>query len=444
MTSLSKFPRRVLQQTEWRCDSFWISKSTGSWATVRFRSSSGASKSRDSTPYLHSFSSILYSNDYWKSSRRIAEMKRDFSQYASQTRAPLGELQNNAITNNTVQMARATKEMIGRRGRQRKQRRQISTSTNSEPKQWWSHRLYKNQDGKDITVHYCPTLAITEKVAQLFVNEPVLGFDMEWQMAATTYSSIQDNISVIQLASRDRIAIFHLSRFSPNLKLEDLVSPTLKRIIEDENILKCGVAIKGDCTRLRKFMDIHACGTFELSHLHKLITYCYTNPKLIDKYRVKLTKLAEMHLGLPLAKDVDVRCSDWSGALTTKQAHYAAADAFAGYMLFKTMDAKRKALDPIPPLPAFDELNRPIRITAKAAKSEPKKKVNDESDVADDTAESVKRVKRRAKSVEPAATGAEPVKRVVSRRAKSINSAEVVEVETAQRVDRGRGRPRGT
>ncbi|KAL4954608.1 ribonuclease H-like domain-containing protein [Aspergillus filifer] len=419
MSSLSQFPRRVLQRTQSRCDSFsWTSKSTGSRVIVQTRSLYEALTLGDQTPYSRSFSSVPWPNDYWRSSRRIADIKRDFSQYAYQPPtppaplsepqknlgrpkvtkeqiaigrkerweekqkgpAPLSERQNNPVVINLkTGRPKVTRDQVvhwHKFRRETQQKRQLSTSSSSssDTQQWWSHRFYKNQDGKDITVHYCPSLAITEEVAQLFVNEPVLGFDMEWQMAATTYSSIQDNISAIQLASRDRIAIFHIARFSPNLKLDDLVSPTLKRIIEDDKILKCGVAIKGDCTRLRKFMGIDACGTFELSHLHKLITYCYTNPKLINKYRLKLTELAEIHLGLPLSKDTDVRCSDWSGALTTKQAHYAAADAFAGYMLFVTMDAKRKALDPVPPLPEFDELNLPIRIEAKESKPEAKSK----------------------------------------------------------------------
>lgn len=40
----------------------------------------------------------------------------------------------------------------------------------------------------------------------------------------------------------------------------------------------------------------------------------------------------------------------------------AAADPFACVCLYYAMDAKRKALDPIPPLPAHAELDIPIRI----------------------------------------------------------------------------------
>ncbi|KAL4741792.1 ribonuclease H-like domain-containing protein [Aspergillus similis] len=184
---------------------------------------------------------------------------------------------------------------------------------------------------------------------------------MEWQAAATTYSSIQENISTIQLASRNRIAIFHIARFMPNLNLDDLVPPKLKSILEDPGITKTGVNIRADCTRLRKYLGINARGTFELSHLYKLIKYCHTSPQLINKCRVRLADQVQEHLGLPLAKGISVRCSNWQKPITAQQAHYAAADAYASYQLFVIMDAKRRALDPVPPLPAHDELNLSIR-----------------------------------------------------------------------------------
>ncbi|KAL4751433.1 hypothetical protein BDW72DRAFT_203130 [Aspergillus terricola var. indicus] len=184
---------------------------------------------------------------------------------------------------------------------------------------------------------------------------------MEWQAAATTYSSIQENISTIQLASRNRIAIIHIARFMPNLNLDDLVPPKLKSILENPGITKTGVNIRADCTRLRKYLGIKARGTFELSHLYKLIKYCHTSPQLINKSRVRLADQVKEHLGLPLAKGISVRCSNWQKPITAQQAHYAAADAYASYQLFVIMDAKRRALDPVPPLPAHDELNLSIR-----------------------------------------------------------------------------------
>ncbi|KAL2860878.1 3'-5' exonuclease [Aspergillus lucknowensis] len=185
---------------------------------------------------------------------------------------------------------------------------------------------------------------------------------MEWKAQARALDSIQDNVSLIQLASSDRIALFQISRFVPGNTLKDLVSPTLKRILESPNITKVGVAAKADSSRLRKFLGIDARAIFELSHLHRLVKYYHSNPALINKRVVRLNEQVEEHFGLPLEKDDDVRCSNWASPLTYRQVQYAAADAYACYQLFHTMDAKRMALDPLPPLPAHAELDRPIRL----------------------------------------------------------------------------------
>lgn len=185
--------------------------------------------------------------------------------------------------------------------------------------EYWDHRLLKNQDGETVPIHYCYSLKHTESVAQLFLDEPVLGFDLEWQPQASKYSTIQENVSLIQLASRERIALFHISRFKPAANLEDLVSPTLKQILENPNITKTGVAISNDCTRLRKYLGIEVRGRFELSHLYKLIKYNNSDPTLINKRLISLTQQVEEHLGLPLRKDSYVRCSDWNRALTRNQ-----------------------------------------------------------------------------------------------------------------------------
>lgn len=184
---------------------------------------------------------------------------------------------------------------------------------------YWDHRLLKNQDGETVPIHYCYSLKHTESVAQLFLDETVLGFDLEWQPQASKYSTIQENVSLIQLASRHRIALFHVSRFKPASNLEDLVSPTLKKILENPGITKTGVAISNDSTRLRKYLGIEVRGRFELSHLYKLIKYNDSDPSLINKRLISLNQQVEEHLGLPLKKDSDVRCSNWNRALTHNQ-----------------------------------------------------------------------------------------------------------------------------
>jgi hypothetical protein len=234
------------------------------------------------------------------------------------------------------------------------------------PESFWSHALYRGPGEDDserkVKIHYCRSTHTTQRVLeQYFKNKQVLGFDMEWKPDTYRNGSIKKNVSLIQLASEDRIALIHIALFSGE-RIENLVAPGLKAMMEDPSITKVGVSIKADCTRLRKFLDIHARGIFELSHLHKLVKFSSSKDyKLINKRLVPLATQVQEHLHLPLFKG-DVRSSDWSQALAMDQIIYAAADSYAGVHLFDTLEIKRKALNPTPPRPFHAEEDKPIRL----------------------------------------------------------------------------------
>lgn len=234
---------------------------------------------------------------------------------------------------------------------------------------FWSHQLYRGEiapgEVKKPIVHYCKSIQTTESVLKsYFKEEKVIGFDIEWNPDAYKYANAgpRQNVSLIQIASESRIALFHIALY-PKTDPENLVSPLLRKIMEDPEITKVGVAIKADCTRLRKNLNIDSKGLFELSHLYKLIKYSTTkNYKSINKSLVSLAAQVREHLHLPLFKGGDVRSSNWSQKLLLHQIIYAAADSYAAVQLFNTMEMKRKALDPTPPCPYHADLNLPIRI----------------------------------------------------------------------------------
>lgn len=184
---------------------------------------------------------------------------------------------------------------------------------------FWTHSDQRAPNGQKIVVHYCKTLESTEEVSKLFLNSKVIGFDMEWKAQAFATDTIQNNLSVIQIANEDRIALFQIALFKPARGLEDFVAPTLRRILESPDITKVGVAIKADSTRLRKFLGIEARSIFELSHLFKLVKHGQANPKLVNKRSVNLSEQMEEHFGLPLEKSEDVRCGDWTRSLNYRQ-----------------------------------------------------------------------------------------------------------------------------
>ena len=226
---------------------------------------------------------------------------------------------------------------------------------------YWKYSLYQNRIGERVKVHYCKSKETTERIVQLFLDKKVIGFDIEWKPNAQYSDGIRKNVSLIQLASEERIALFHIAIFSQGDTLADLLAPTLKLILEDPKISKVGVSIKSDCTRLQRSMGIKARGIFELSHLYKLIKYSASDVKKIDKKPVALARQVEEHLQLPLWKG-DVRMSDWSLPLNYEQTQYAASDSYAGLQLYDVMEGKRKALESAPPRPEHAELDLPIRL----------------------------------------------------------------------------------
>ncbi|KAF2658273.1 hypothetical protein K491DRAFT_624958 [Lophiostoma macrostomum CBS 122681] len=224
---------------------------------------------------------------------------------------------------------------------------------------YYDQSLYRGPENEKISVHYCSTMEIGERVAKYFLRERVLGFDIEW-VAWTNKSSIKDNVSLIQVACEDRIALFHLARYQGSTA-QELLPPTLRTIIESPGICKVGVNIKGDFSRIQKYLGIRAMGVLELSRLHNLVEYSKTDRKqAASKKLFSLAKQVHQHLQLPLSKG-PVRESDWSQRLTPEQIKYAATDSYAGLRIFDVLEAKRKLLRPVPPIPALCDFDPPPR-----------------------------------------------------------------------------------
>lgn len=196
------------------------------------------------------------------------------------------------------------------------------TSAAGSAKSFWSHTMYQGvrPDGtiRKVKVHYCTSKHTMEHVCQkYFLNESVLGFDLEWLAYATRKSGPRENVSLIQLASPSRIGLFHVALFP---KSSDLVTPTFRKIMEDPNVSKVGVHIQGDCTRLKNYLGVSTRGIFELSHLYKLVKFLpQKRQDLINKVPVALSTQVLDHLRLPLYKGQSVRSSNWMKPLDESQ-----------------------------------------------------------------------------------------------------------------------------
>lgn len=236
----------------------------------------------------------------------------------------------------------------------------LSYWVRGEQGRYWSHNTYRGPNNAKVKITYCCTRAESEAAAQMFLIEPVVGFDMEWKSRGG--KGIKGNISLIQIACEDKIALFHIALHSGS-SVSELVAPSLRKIIESPSVSKSGVAImNADGQRLRRCMRLDPKGLFELSFLHRIVKYGHRKPELVSKKLVKLTYLAHDHLGRPLHKG-PVRTSDWTKPLTQQQIDYAASDAYAGFRLYHAMETKRLKMSPVPPRPAHAELKLPLRMT---------------------------------------------------------------------------------
>lgn len=233
---------------------------------------------------------------------------------------------------------------------------------------FWSQTLYRGPDDKMLLVHYTRSMEVSEKVAKYFLEEDVLGFDIEWKPNALPHI-IKDNVSLIQIASGDRIALFHIAQHKGKT-VDEILSPTLRRIIESPDILKVGVAVKADFTRVRRYLGLEPRGVFEISRLHNQVVNFGTD-RQNSRVLVSLANQIQQHLVLPLFKgnrnedgsydDESVRVSDWSAVLQKDQIEYAASDAYAGLRLFDILESKRKRLRPAPARPQVCDNDKPVK-----------------------------------------------------------------------------------
>ncbi len=201
--------------------------------------------------------------------------------------------------------------------------RKARKAAEETPESFWGYHMYRGpgEDGTldaKVKVHYCTSSTTTERVVkEYFLKEKILGLDLEWAKNATKTSGPRKNVSLVQLASPSRVGLFQIAAYPEKDKL---VAPSLKQLLEDPDITKIGVAIKGDCTRLSGYLDIKVRGQFELSHLYKLVKYSKSGEHaLVNRRLVSLATQVQECLGLPLFKGSDVRESDWTKRLNTNQ-----------------------------------------------------------------------------------------------------------------------------
>jgi len=152
------------------------------------------------------------------------------------------------------------------------------------------------------------------------------------------------------------IAIFHLALHSETTPAT-IFPPTLAHIMSSPHYTKLGVHISADCTRLQRYYSVPSHSYFELSHLYKSVFLAAT-PELINRKSVAMSAIVRDVYGLEIAKEQNIRGSDWSKKVDVEQIDYAATDAYAGLMLFHELDRMRREAVPEVEMPWFAEFKR--------------------------------------------------------------------------------------
>lgn len=164
------------------------------------------------------------------------------------------------------------------------------------------------------------TIPQVEEAVQLISKEKILGFDTETRPSFKRGEYYPP--ALIQLATEERVFLIRLSK-TKCLK-------ALHPILENPDIIKCGVGIKDDVKELREFSDFEARGFFEISEL--TIKLGYENRGL--------RALAALLLGGRISKAAQV--SNWAREeLDQKQIKYAATDAWISRQIY--LNAVREA-----------------------------------------------------------------------------------------------------
>eukprot|EP00118_Oscarella_pearsei_P014631 m.126458 g.126458 ORF g.126458 m.126458 type:complete len:345 (+) comp37899_c0_seq1:40-1074(+) len=176
----------------------------------------------------------------------------------------------------------------------------------------------------------------------------VMGFDCEWanlprrnkgsKEAPAEDESMMEKVDLVQLATLDRALLVRLC------KMKGRFPKTLEEILEDKSVIKLGVAVCDDATRLRKDYGVNMRGCLDLRHMAVRCKYGWGSESVLDRAK-GLKSLASTVLDVAMDKSFRVRCSNWRAqALTDQQVLYAANDAYVAVLIFEKLISWNKLI----------------------------------------------------------------------------------------------------
>jgi len=155
-----------------------------------------------------------------------------------------------------------------------------------------------------------------ERAIPSLLEQKVLGFDTE---SRPSFKKGRTNhVALLQLATSKVAYLFRINKIG--------VPPEIGHILSNPDIIKVGVAIKDDLSKLHKIREFKPDGFIELQ-------------KFVKNYQIEnsgLKNLAAIVLGIRISKSQQL--SNWeSDVLTYPQQVYAATDAWVGYEIYQKL-----------------------------------------------------------------------------------------------------------
>ncbi|KAI8121866.1 Exonuclease 3'-5' domain-containing protein 2 [Lucilia cuprina] len=146
----------------------------------------------------------------------------------------------------------------------------------------------------------------------------VLGFDCEW----VTVGGSRRPAALLQLSSSEGLcALFRLCCMKQ-------IPKSLRDLLEDDEVVKVGVAPQDDAKKLAHDYGVGVASTFDLRFL----------ALLTGKKPEGLAKMSKSVLNIELDKHWRIVCSNWEAkVLSEKQLDYAANDAYVAVEIFKKL-----------------------------------------------------------------------------------------------------------
>ncbi len=167
-------------------------------------------------------------------------------------------------------------------------------------------------------------LKLMKDAVEYLKQHTVLGFDTETRPSFK--KGKLNDIALLQLSTNTKAFLFRINQIGLPAEIIELLN--------DENILKVGAAIKDDIRGLQKLNDFDANGFIELQkYVLRFGINCFS-----------LKKLSALVLGFRISKRQQV--SNWEAKeLSDGQLRYAATDAWVSLAIFERLKQAEKVLE---------------------------------------------------------------------------------------------------